>query len=188
VAAIVPAPGEDAYLPEGGVYPITIYQGADFRLHFELRKQDEVTIIPLTGFVAQGQLRVRQKTTSTLLAEFACTVSEAEGFVDILLTGAQTAAITRKSAYYDIFMVSPTGDISMLVEGTVKINPGVTVVEEPVVGPTGPVGPTGFVGPAGPTGDLGPTGDTGPIGPTGDTGPTGPIGETGSTGPTGPTP
>ena len=50
---------------------------------------------------------------------------------------------------------------------------------EPIIGPTGEVGPTGATGEVGPTGA---TGEAGPTGATGETGSTGPKGDTGTAG------
>ena len=66
----------------------------------------------------------------------------------------------------------------------------ITVGGQPVVGGTGPTGPTGVQGPTAPTGatgDTGPTGASGVLGPTGATGTIGPTGASGSPGPTGAT-
>jgi hypothetical protein len=60
------------------------------------------------------------------------------------------------------------------------------LINNSVLGVTGPQGPTGSQGTQGPQGSTGSTGATGPQGPTGSTGATGPQGPTGSTGATGP--
>lgn len=80
--------------------------------------------------------------------------------------------------------------------GVVQIGSGIDVtpegiisVADPVLGPTGPTGPSGPTGPTGEPGSTGPTGAngaTGATGPAGISGATGPTGLSGPTGPTGP--
>ena len=91
-----------------------------------------------------------------------------------------------------VSLVNASGGTAYYASG-IPVKTTLVVVEDDIVPPAGPTGPTGPVGPTGDTGPIGPTGITGPIGPTGATGPvgptgaTGPIGPTGATGPVGPT-
>ena len=91
-----------------------------------------------------------------------------------------------------VSLVNASGGTAYYASG-IPVKTTLVVVEDDIVPPAGPTGPTGPVGPTGDTGPIGPTGFTGPIGPIGATGPvgptgaTGPIGPTGATGPIGPT-
>lgn len=112
-------------IPQGGVYDITIYQGADYSQAFQLFQPDGVTPIPLTGYTAKAQIRLRPGDTGLPIAEFTATVTPATGIVTLSLTEVQTAALV-KEAVYDVFLTG--ADSVLFLQGTVTIDKRVTIV------------------------------------------------------------
>lgn len=118
-------------LPEGAIFPIVIDQGADFRETFSIVESDQATPGPLdlTGYVAQAQLRAKQKNDADLLATFVCSIDGLGGTVQIHIPGSVTETFTRRAAFYDVFLVRVAdGESTLLVRGAVKINLTVTAV------------------------------------------------------------
>ena len=163
-----------------------------------------VTYNPATGeitFLEAGRYSINWwvalQSVSAANAIFAVTSSQGdflEGNSPLKTTEVVGLSILNiAAAPATVSLVNASGGTAYYAPG-VPVKATLVVLEDDLVppggptGPTGPVGPTGDTGPIGPTGDTGPiglTGDTGPIGPTGDTGPIGSAGDTGPTGPTG---
>jgi hypothetical protein len=112
-------------IPQGGVYDITIYQGADYSETFQLTESDDITPIPLTGFAAKAQVRAKAGAAGAPLAEFATAVDEAEGKVTLALNAAATTALTAP-AFYDVFLTGP--ETLLFLQGRVTVDKRVTVV------------------------------------------------------------
>jgi len=115
-------------LPEGGVYGITIYQGADFWMKLYVREPDGITPIDLSNYTAQAQVRTKEKIASDLLADFDATIDGLEGSVTIHLAGTVTETFVKLEAFWDLFLVGIDDQRTMLIQGPVLIDPAVTDV------------------------------------------------------------
>lgn len=109
---------------------LTVYQGSDYRRALEL-KDEAATLMNLTGYVFRGQARTSYAASSPVFS-FSFTLRNQAtdpGLVDMLLSATDTAAasITKITEYiYDIEMVTATGDVKRIIEGTLKLHPEVT--------------------------------------------------------------
>jgi len=80
---------------------------------------------PITGFTARMHIREKWHSTdfihelTTENGGITLTVEDASIQIDI--TAADTTAFTFNIAVYDIEMISPTGEITRVVEGTIKL-------------------------------------------------------------------
>lgn len=105
-------------------YNIVVHQGAPFAETFELREEDETTVIPLTDFdSAVAEIR-RRPGAEEVLAEFATVLDGADGSVTLSLTAEQTAELTGPGAY-DVFLLP--GSV-LFLQGAVHLDRRVTVV------------------------------------------------------------
>lgn len=107
---------------------LNIYRGDDFGQDFIFYSDDEMTTpIDLTGYTAEAQLRDQPNRNGELLADFTIVDSElASGQVSIQLTPAETAALEKNKAYYDLQLTSPTGTINTWAVGEALISGDVT--------------------------------------------------------------
>jgi hypothetical protein len=110
---------------------LKIDQGSDFVKSLTWKAGDPTPVpVDITGFTARMQLR-QTVTSSTVLLELTTenggiTLGGVLGTINIAATAVQTAALTQKSAVYDLEMVYPGGAVRRLIEGTVTISPEVT--------------------------------------------------------------
>ncbi|MFI6819280.1 hypothetical protein ACIBG7_43315 [Nonomuraea sp. NPDC050328] len=107
-------------------YNIAIEQGATYRTTLTLTGRD------LTGCTARMQVResvaspaVLLELTSSPAAGITITPGP-PGVIDIVITAAQTAAMTWWVGFYDLELVWPNGDVERLLKGAVTVDPEVT--------------------------------------------------------------
>lgn len=109
---------------------LVIEQGATFTA--DLSAADAAgDPIDLTGYTARMSIK-RDARESTALLELTTAngriiITAASGLVQLVLTAAETAAITWTRAVYDLELVSAGGDVTRLVEGAVSVSANVTV-------------------------------------------------------------
>lgn len=109
--------------------PLVIVQGEplDKRLTWKLRPtpQDEPAPIDLTDCQAQLQVRATVQSPQLLVAldtaDGSITLGGAAGTIRLLLTQAQTAAITWQTGVYDMKIVHADGTHRRLLHGTVTV-------------------------------------------------------------------
>ena len=105
-------------------WPVTIEQGTTWDPVLTLRDTD------LTGYTARMQIRATVDAADVLLelstANGKITIDGPAGQIKPLLTDIDTAAITWTSGFYDLELVSPSGHVDRLVQGTVTVDPEVT--------------------------------------------------------------
>jgi hypothetical protein len=111
-----------------GLLDLIVYQGATFRKLITWTAED--TLVNLTGWSARMQLRSRH-TSTTVLASLTTENSKiilggAAGTVDLNLTAAETAALTRTKGVYDLEMIDPNGVVIRLLEGSFTLKKEVT--------------------------------------------------------------
>jgi hypothetical protein len=109
---------------------LTVYQGSDFRMVLEL-KDESAVLMDLTGYTFQGQARLKYvdalpafSATFTLRDQMAST-----GLVDMHIPASETEALSiqKETSYlYDIEMVTASGDVKRVLQGTMRVLPEVT--------------------------------------------------------------
>lgn len=105
-------------------YDLRIDQGATCAMQIEC--QDETgAAIDLTGCAAAAQVRYKHTDTDAA-ATFTATVSASTGVINLGLTAAQTAALTKTYGVWDCELTFSDGTKQRLVEGKVSISPEVT--------------------------------------------------------------
>lgn len=85
--------------------------------------------VDLSAYTARLQIRRTPATTTTLLSLTSASgaiVLGADGSVAVTITPVLTAALSFTSAVYDLELISPTDDVTRLVEGTVTLSKEVT--------------------------------------------------------------
>jgi hypothetical protein len=124
-----------------GQLNIEIEQGATFGYTFFWRNVDG-TPVDLTGALAKLSIRAEKLTTSDHKATIASyaypaggetpwfnsiDITDEEGKVVVTLTPAETPQIEAgEEWYYDLILTLSSGEVHRLVEGQVKVDPGVT--------------------------------------------------------------
>lgn len=110
---------------------LTIYQGSTFSKTFQWKTGNPPTPVNLTGYTARMQ--IRQKVTSetpiiTLTTENGRIIirDPLEGRFSLEISAEDTAALSFKSAVYDLEFSSPSGIVVRLFEGSVTLSPEVT--------------------------------------------------------------
>jgi hypothetical protein len=108
---------------EPGRYDITIHQGVTFEL--PLQYKDNVgQPVNMTSYTVSGTLWDRLGENK--LANFASPwTSQISGMFKLRLEAATTSGITE-DGQYDVMVTQPDGDTFYLLEGNVKLNPGLS--------------------------------------------------------------
>lgn len=114
-----------------GKLNLLVEQGATFRRVLAL--QDAAgAAIDLTGFTARMQARAKVADPNPPLLDLTSSpaaglaVDGAAGTVTVVLTDEQTAALTWTAAVYDLEVESAGGEVTRVVQGTIKVSPEVT--------------------------------------------------------------
>lgn len=115
--------------------PITIYQGATFRLSLGWKTgptKDLAEPVDLSGCAARSQVRELHYSSPVLASmtteNGGIALGGPSGAIDLFLPDEITAALpwSRRPAHWDLEIVWPDGDVTRLVEGPAKICPEVT--------------------------------------------------------------
>ena len=113
-----------------GIYDIIIEQGATFNFALIWRDPSGMPI-NLTGYTARMQ--VRQTVTQPDPAPLSLTTENGgitlggpAGPINVLATPVQTAGLSFRAGVYDLELVSPGGEVTRLVQGSVVVSPEVT--------------------------------------------------------------
>jgi hypothetical protein len=118
------------------VLNIDVYQGATFKKIIRIKDsaidpEDPPVARDLTGYVARGQIR-KHYSDSNLIAAFVLTIKDQitnTGEIDWLLlpTTIQDHRYKEKMEFvYDVELVSPSGEVERVLQGTANIFPEVT--------------------------------------------------------------
>jgi hypothetical protein len=114
-----------------GTWNFTIEQGATFTRTLTWRDSLGVPV-PLAGLAARMQLRLKL-TDATVILELTTgngrIVLTDPGLITLHLSAAETAALSFKTASYDLEIVDPTATpelVTRLVQGLVTLAPEVT--------------------------------------------------------------
>lgn len=112
-----------------GIYDIYIEQGATYNQPL-VWKDSSGTAVNVTGYTARMQIRKTVDATTIILTltteNGRITVGGANGLITLLVSAADTAALTTFCGVYDLEVISPTGVVTRLLEGQVEISKEVT--------------------------------------------------------------
>jgi len=101
---------------------IIIPQGADFEETFTSQETDG-SASNLEGFA--GVSKLKKHPTSVKSFGFSVGITSATGQVSIAMTSGETVKISPGRYNYDIFLTSPSGQVSRLVEGQAIVTAGI---------------------------------------------------------------
>lgn len=114
-----------------GKVNLKIYQGATFRRTIQWKTGTPATPVNIAGWT--GRMMIRKKVSdaapivSLTTANGGINITNgAQGTFEIYITATATAALTITTGVYDLELVSTTGDVTRLIEGTVTVSPEVT--------------------------------------------------------------
>lgn len=112
-----------------GIYDIYIEQGATYNQPL-VWKDSSGTAVNVTGYTARMQIRKTIDATTTILTltteNGRITVGGANGLITLLVSAADTAALTTFCGVYDLEVISPAGVVTRLLEGQVEVSKEVT--------------------------------------------------------------
>lgn len=112
-----------------GVYDFYIEQGATFNQPL-VWKDSSGTAVNVTGYTARMQIRKTVDATTVILTltteNGRITVGTSNGLITLLVSAADTAALTSFCGVYDLEVISPTGVVTRLLEGQVEVSKEVT--------------------------------------------------------------
>jgi len=104
---------------------IVIEQGFDFNTTFQLEDTATATLLDLSGYSVESQLR--KTYTSSTSVSFASSITDAaRGKVQISLASTETTDLKPGRYVYDVKLTSSGGAVSKPIEGAALIRAGVT--------------------------------------------------------------
>lgn len=110
-------------------YDITIGQGATFRLPLVLKNDDD-TVVDLTGYSARMQIRSIHSAFTTLVSLAShgggITITAETGAIEVLIAAEETAGMPPIKGVYDFELIQPNDEVWRLLEGSATITPEVT--------------------------------------------------------------
>jgi hypothetical protein len=109
-------------------HDIYIEQGATFRLSL-VWKDSAQAPINLTGYTARMQIRQSIASSTTVLSlttAQAITLGGALGTIEVVISAAQTSALTIRKGVYDLELEASNGVVTRLLQGSVEVSPEVT--------------------------------------------------------------
>jgi hypothetical protein len=112
------------------VRDIIVEQGATFSLQITSWKDENGTVIDLTGYTARLQMRTAYSSVDAFLTltteNGGIVLGGGSGSISISASAAATAAIKQSKGVYDLEMIAPSGFITRLIQGDVTISKEVT--------------------------------------------------------------
>jgi len=112
-----------------GHYDFTLYQGASFSRILTWKNEND-TLINLTGYTARMQLRESQDEASAFLTltteNGGIALGGALGTITLSISASDTAALTQTSGVYDLELVSGGGIVTRLLQGKILLSREVT--------------------------------------------------------------
>lgn len=109
---------------QAGKLNLVIEQGSTFNP--VLTYQDDTgALIDLTGYTSRMMFRQKKTDTVPLLSltdGAGLTLGDAAGTIAILITDIETAALTDISMVYDLELISGTGIVTRLIEGSASLS------------------------------------------------------------------
>jgi len=113
-------------------YDIEIKQGSYWSISVILKNDDE-TIIDLTGYSAKMQIRKDQSTNSKLYDTLSTeagnekiVITGSEGKLALTITDTESSAYVFSSGYYDLEITDLSAHITRILQGVFSVNKNVT--------------------------------------------------------------
>lgn len=101
-------------------------QGSTFNNIITLSDDTTNTAINLVGFNVSSQMR-RSYYSTNASANIECTITDANNGVIVMGLSSDVTSNLRPGFYlFDVETVSPIGEVSRILEGSITVNPGVT--------------------------------------------------------------
>ena len=100
-----------------------INQGTTFSTEIDV-SDDNGNVMDLSGYSAEAQMR--KYYTSNTSYDFTASVYINDGIVELAMSANTTASIPAGRYVYDCNLISPSGEVTRLIEGIVTVSPGVT--------------------------------------------------------------
>ena len=111
---------------------LSVYQGDDWAATVSVTNYDG-SVPDLTGYTAQSQFREASADQDPdVAAELLCTVAPPNQ-ISLFLDHDQTTLLTDPSYYWDLQIMSPAGDITTILTGSVNVTAEIT--REPEIEP-----------------------------------------------------
>ncbi len=104
------------------VINLVIAQGADFTEVFSSQESDG-TSSNLNGFTGISKLKKHPSATTSY--DFSVGITSTTGEVSVAMTAGLTVQIKPGRYYYDVYLTSPSGGVSRLVEGQAEVTAGI---------------------------------------------------------------
>lgn len=105
-------------------HDLTCYKGQSFSQNLYFKQGGK--IYPLDGFTAKSQIRPSDN-SETLIAEFVCTITAAEGKLNLTLDHETTAALKPGFYVWDLKMASGWDTVRYWIRGKFIVSGRVTV-------------------------------------------------------------
>ena len=108
---------------------ICFVSGATYKHQYIWLEPDGVTPVPNTGYQAKMQFREREDSQIVdleLNEGSGITLGGSNGIIDVLITPAQSATLTKDKYVYDLRMTSPSGEVTYIIGGNAIVTQGVT--------------------------------------------------------------
>lgn len=114
-----------------GTTKVNMYipQGSTYGHRFLYRQESDDAIIALNDYEARLHIRDKVTSASTLFeatTDDYITITGSQGIVYLEIPSAITTAWTWTKGVYDLEIISPTGKVSRIAQGNVKVDPEVT--------------------------------------------------------------
>ena len=111
---------------------LTIEQKATFRKKLTYRDAKKKPI-NLTGFTARMQIRDSQGALITDLSteNGKIKIGGSAGTIELVISNAETSAMTFSTALYDLTLTAPNGDVSRILQGKITLSVGQTATVTP---------------------------------------------------------
>lgn len=106
---------------------LVIRQGATFERRWRITDSTSGAPRDLTAWSARGHIRAHTSDVDTLFEWIGSGIGcDANGFVTISVTSAESTAFAWRDGVYDIELVDPTGRVARIAQGAVRVSPEVT--------------------------------------------------------------
>jgi hypothetical protein len=109
---------------------LTIYAGATLRDTVTWKVGDPAEPVDLTGYTARAQFRRAVGSSDVLVSltteDGGIILGDEAGTIQLHMTATATAALTWRSAVYDLELIAPSGDVRRFMKGDVEVDPEVT--------------------------------------------------------------
>jgi hypothetical protein len=103
---------------------ITIEQGADFTATYNIKDPDESSA-SLVNYTAIGTLKKHSGAATGY--QFVSLLDTNTAILDISLSRTVTASLNPGRYYYDLFLISPSGIRTKIIEGNALVNGSATL-------------------------------------------------------------